>query len=65
MPTHAEIERKLDELMVPPTDGEKMKALDAYFDSLSAEDREYASLYGVRHADESMRFIMAGLRHGK
>ena len=52
MPTHADIEQKLDELMVPPIDGE---AIDAYFRTLSAEDQMYAAHCGAAWADEDMR----------
>jgi len=58
MPTHAEIEQKLDELMLPPIDGEKTAAINAYFRTLSTEDRMYAAHYGSARADEDMRLVV-------
>ena len=58
MPTHAEIERKLDELMmVRPIDEE---ALDVYFRTLSTEDRMHAAHYGAARAGEDMQRLVAG-----
>jgi hypothetical protein len=59
MSTHSEIEQKLDELMQLPMAAETIRKFDAYFDSLSVEDRLYAATYCSRDADEKLTRILS------
>lgn len=56
MLTHAEVEQKLDELMVSNLSiKEKTAALYDYLRTLSAEDQMYATSYGIGWAYEDMQ----------
>ena len=52
-----EIEARMIELSTPPVDGERIRALDFYFDTLSREEQMFAAQYGAARADAKMKEI--------